>query len=79
MAEKYNEWEQAQIGDFQKRLDNKGYCQLCGKEIIAFSGQLDQYEMEVKEEAHIECIRRYQAERNERYRQEQERQSKDTK
>jgi hypothetical protein len=78
MAEKYSQWEKEQIKDFQKRFTTNLYCQLCGREILPYGGELDKYEFEAREEAHTECIRRYQAEKNEKARQELESKSTST-
>lgn len=62
-----SEWEKMQIGNQIKKLSTPTYCQLCGKEIIEYGGESDKYVKEIREEAHIDCIRRYTAERQQRY------------
>jgi hypothetical protein len=58
--EKHGEWEKESIKNFTKRMNTPTYCQLCGNEIIAYGGALDRYQTEIREEAHLECIRLYQ-------------------
>lgn len=78
MAPKYNQWEKAQVANYDRIMKDSVYCMICGQEILPYGGALDRYEYELKQSAHADCIKKHRMKLElERARAQQDLQNKD--